>query len=241
LTIRPDPDGAATLNQRIRADLEAQILSGKLGPGDRIPFEHELVARYGCSRMTVNKVLSSLVEAGLIERRRRAGSFVRRPVSLSAVLTVSDIKTEITDRGAVYRYELLSREERTATAADRSALAAPRGARVIAVRCRHFAGPLPFALEERLLNLSAVPEVADADLAVEPPGSWLIAHVPWTEAEHRIAAIAADEPVAAALGVAIGTACLVVRRKTFRGGQTITSVALTYPGDRHELVARFTP
>ncbi|HUG61897.1 MAG TPA: histidine utilization repressor [Methylomirabilota bacterium] len=241
MTVKPDLGPSGTLNQRIRADLEARILSGELGPGDRIPFEHELVAQYGCSRMTVNKVLSSLVEAGLIERRRRAGSFVRRPVALSAVLTIADIKAEITERGEAYDYQLLSRDERAATAADRARLGVARGDRVIAVRCRHVAGARPFAVEDRLLNLSAVPEVAVADLSVEPPGRWLLAHVPWTEAEHRIAAVSADAATAEALGIPVGAACLVVRRKTFRGGQTITAVALTYPGDQHELVARFTP
>ena len=47
-----------------------RILSGEWPPGHRIPFEHELTARYGCSRMTVSKALGELVEAGLIERRR---------------------------------------------------------------------------------------------------------------------------------------------------------------------------
>ncbi len=229
------------LGQRIRADLERRILSGELGPGDRIPFEHELEAEYGCSRMTVNRVLSQLAEAGLIERRRRAGSFVRRPVALSAVLTIADIRAEILERGEAYAYQLLDREERAATPADRAALGLAPGARVLAVRCRHSAGDRPFALEDRLLNLAAVPEIAGVDLSVEPPGRWLIAHVPWTEAEHRIAAVAAEGATAEALDLAPGTACLVVRRKTFRAGQVITAVSLTYPGDQHELVARFTP
>lgn len=241
MTETADSDGAMPLGQRIRADLERRILSGELGPGDRIPFEYELVAQYGCSRMTVNKVLSQLVEAGLIERRRRAGSFVRRPVALSAVLTIADIRAEITERGDAYGYELVSRDRRPAGAADRALLAVPGDAPVLAVRCRHLAGARPFAIEDRLLNLSAVPEIERVDLAVEPPGRWLLAHVPWTEAEHRIAAVAADTATAASLDIAPGAACLVVRRKTFRGGQTITAVSLTYPGDQHELVARFTP
>ena len=61
------------LHSRIRSDFEERIMSGALKPGDRIPFEHELMAEYGCSRMTVNKAMSSLADAGLIHRRRRAG------------------------------------------------------------------------------------------------------------------------------------------------------------------------
>ncbi|MCF5941665.1 GntR family transcriptional regulator, partial [Xanthomonas perforans] len=67
-----------TLHQRIRQDLEQRIHSGDWPPGHRVPPEHELMAQYGCSRMTVNKVLGLLADAGMIERRRRTGSFVAR-------------------------------------------------------------------------------------------------------------------------------------------------------------------
>lgn len=233
--------GQATLHQRIRAELEQQILSGELAPGDRIPFEHELVARYGCSRMTVNKVLTALADAGLIERRRRAGSFVRRPGSLPAVLRVQDVRTDIEERGESYGYDLIDREERQATVADRRELGVGRGTPVLAVTCLHSGGRRPFAFERRVLNLSAVPEIRDADLARQSAGAWLLAHVPWTEAEHRIAAAPADAAAAEALGLPPGAPVLEVRRRTFRGGQTITAVRLAYPAGRHELVARFTP
>ena len=62
----------AALYQRIRNDLEARIMSGDWPPGHRVPFEHELMETYSCSRMTVNKVLSALADAGLVVRRRRA-------------------------------------------------------------------------------------------------------------------------------------------------------------------------
>ncbi|HEU6442679.1 MAG TPA: GntR family transcriptional regulator, partial [Microvirga sp.] len=64
------------LNQKIRRDIEGKIMSGEWPPGHRLPYEHELMAEYGCSRMTVSKVLSGLAVQGLITRRRRAGSVV---------------------------------------------------------------------------------------------------------------------------------------------------------------------
>ena len=82
------------LHQRISLDLEANIRSGAWPPGFRIPFEHELTAQYGCARATVNKAVSALVAAGLIERRRRAGSFVARPHLQSAVLEIPDIQAD---------------------------------------------------------------------------------------------------------------------------------------------------
>lgn len=231
----------AALHQRIRAEISEKILSGAWPPGARVPAEHELMAQYGCSRMTVNKALAPLAERGLIVRRRKAGSFVGRPKIHSAVLDIPDIAAEVADRGAAYGYELLARTVRRATEPDREVLGLSRAARVLALRCLHRADGAPFALEERLINLAAAPEAETVDFAASPPGGWLLSHIPWTEAEHRIGA--ANPPPAAArlLGIPATAACLVLERRTWRGGDGITHVTLTFPGEAYDLVARFTP
>ena len=228
-----------TLYKQIRHDIEHQILTGEWPPGHRIPFEHQLMARYGCSRMTVNKALSELAQADLIERRRRAGTFVRRPQHLSAVLKIVDIRAEITALGRSYGYELIDCSRRVANAADRARLGVKKACEVVAIACRHSADNVPFAIEDRLIDLEAVPEAAHADFAVEPPGSWLLHHVPWTEAEHTISAVVADDRSAAALDIAVGAPCLVIDRHTWRSARTITAVRLLYPGESHRLTARF--
>ena len=232
-----------SLHQRIRSDIEARILSGAWGPGDRIPYEHELMEQYGCSRMTVSKALSGLAETGLIERRRRAGSFVARPLAQSAVLQIPDIPAEIAARGDVYGYELLSCTRRRSTKLDRDRLRMDgrRAIPVLDLCCRHRARGEPFALEERLMNLAIVPEEAVKAFDTTPPGTWLLHHVPWTEAENRISAGPAGPAKAKLLGVSPESACLVVERRTWRGPDPVTFVRLTYPGHLYELVARFTP
>jgi GntR family histidine utilization transcriptional repressor len=230
-----------SLHQRIRSDIERRILSGEWGPGHRIPYEHELMAQYGCARMTVNKALSSLVDAGLIERRRRAGSFVRRPAGQSAILQIPDVEAEVRGRGESYRYELLSRSRRKATRLDRDRIGVSLGAPVLALQCLHFAGGTPYAVEDRLIALDTVPEAAAADFAGELPGTWLLRHVPWHEAEHNISAGNADARISDLLDLPPAAACLVVERRTWRSAQPITAVTFWYPGERQKLVARFTP
>ncbi len=231
----------ASLHRRIRAEISERILSGAWPPGHRVPAEHELMAEYGCSRMTVNKALAPLAEQGLIVRRRKAGSFVARPRIHSVVLDIPDIAAEVSTRGEPYGYELLSRTVRIATAQEAAELGLDRPAQVLALRCLHRASGRPFALEERLINLDAAPEAADADFAATPPGGWLLGHVPWTEAEHRISAANVQKPVAAILGIAPAAACLVLERRTWRGEDRITHVRLTFPGEAYDLVARFAP
>ena len=228
------------LHSRIRADVEARIVSGEWPPGHRIPYEHELTALYGCSRMTVSKALGELGRAGLIERRRKAGSFVRRPLAQSAVLEIHDVAAEIASLGAAYSYKLLSRTRRRATVRDRERLAVPQGAPLLALISRHDADGRPFCLEDRLIHLEAAPEAAEESFADEPPGAWLIARIPWTAAEHRIRATNA-EAAGGALDLPASAPCLVIERRTFLGDLAVTQVILTYPGAAHELVARFSP
>ena len=44
----------------------------------------------------------------------------------------------------------------------------------------------PLRSEDRLINVQAVPDALKQDFATTPPDTWLVGHVPWTEAEHRI-------------------------------------------------------
>ena len=226
-----------TLEARIRADLEQQIRSGALKPGERIPFEHELVARYGCARATVGKALASLARAGLIERRRKAGSFVARPHSEAAVLDIPDIAAAVAQRGGGYRFELRARAEEAADADGPFA----QGTRLLRLEGVHHALDGPFAHELRRISLAAVPEAEAADFSQTAPGLWLLDHVPWSEAEHRISAVGAAGTVAASLKLARGTPCLQLDRVTWRNGEPVTRVRQVFPGDRHDLVARFTP
>jgi GntR family histidine utilization transcriptional repressor len=237
---KPGVQGAA-LYQRIRNDLEASIMSGAWPPGHRVPFEHELMETYACSRMTVNKVLSALADAGLVVRRRRAGSFVSRPRVQSAILQIPDLKAEVEKRGERYGYRLLELRKRAASVRDKARLGVSGRAAVLALRCRHEAEGQPFAIEDRLINVAAVPEALKQDFSITPPNTWLVGHVPWTEAEHRITACNADTSVAADLEIDEGEACLVIERRTWRNGEPITAVRIIHPGQLYDLIARFTP
>ena len=231
---------AKTLHARIRRELEHMILSGEWPVGTRIPPEHELTAHYGCSRMTVNKAVSALVADGLITRNRRAGSFVAKPRMQSVVLHIPDIQQEVAARGAVYGYECIKIEHRPACCeylGEEGHLLGPS----LFIRSLHSSDGAPLLLEDRHIFLIAVPDAETVDFTTTPPSSWLLGHVPWTEAEHRISADIADTAAAKALTIAPGSACLVVERRTWRGSATLTRVRQIFRGDAYQLVARFAP
>lgn len=231
----------STLHQRIVVDIEGKIVSGEWPVGHRIPFEVDLAKHYGCSRMTVNKVLTQLARAGLIDRVKKSGSFVSQPQAHSAVLEINDIRKEVESLKLAYSFALTRRVRRKATGADRVLLDVPAGASVLALTCLHLASNKPFCLEERLISLDTVPGAATADFDTITPGQWLLREVPWSSAEHRISAAGSDAETSKALAVPANTACLVIERRTWSGAGPVTQVRFTYPGDRHALVATFTP
>lgn len=240
MTVRK-PASGGSLHHKILSEAQNKILSGEWAVGTRIPVEHELMKQYKCSRMTVSKVLTQLTHAGLIERKRKAGSFVRRPSSQSAVMHIADIKTEVAALGLPYRFELLHREKRRGSPEELGRFETRGGLQLVELVCRHFAGSQPFCIEHRLINLQAVPDAVDEPFVDEAPGAWLLRRVPWMLAEHRIRAVTSARSTLTQLKLKPGTACLVVERITRSKFNVITFVTLTYPGKLHELVASFTP
>lgn len=105
----------------------------------------------------------------------------------------------------------------------------------------HYADNLPFTMETRQINLEAVPQVEKLQFKDEPPGSWLLRNIPFTEGEHSIRAVSADNILAKSLQVVERTACISIARRTWLEGELITFVRLIYPGDRHRFVVRFKP
>lgn len=239
--MREDLSSMKHLHQRIRDDIEARIMSGEWPPGHRIPFEHELMAEYGCSRMTVNKVLSALASNGLITRRRRAGSVVAEPSTERAVLEIQDFALDAARAGTVYNFKILNLEIVSIDAVAAHRIGMPVGTEMLNVATLHLMDGVPGAYEQRLINLAAVPEAAKERFKQDPPGTWLLRQVPWTDAEHIVRAVNADSMLAKCLQIKAGDACLVLERRTWQAGSFVTEARITYPGERHHLIGRFSP
>jgi DNA-binding GntR family transcriptional regulator len=65
-----------SLSRRISDDLQAQIESGELQPGDKIPSARMLMATYECSITPVRLAIDRLKTLGLIVGHAGMGVFV---------------------------------------------------------------------------------------------------------------------------------------------------------------------
>jgi GntR family transcriptional regulator len=158
-------------NQPARYEQIAEFLRGLVStaePGDRLPSEAELCARFGVSRMTARQAMQKVANDGLIVRRRGAGTFVRdRPVprDLGSPLSFSG---SMRARGMTVCSETLEWGEMTPDEAERSALGLERGERgYVLERLRRVDGT-PMAIERvvmpRDLALSLDPGFQDGSL-----------------------------------------------------------------------------
>ncbi|MBG0791599.1 MAG: FadR family transcriptional regulator [Desulfovibrionaceae bacterium] len=69
--------GKKTISEEIAAQIRGMIDGGQLSPGDRLPAERVMAEMFGVSRTTVREGIKSLAEAGVLESRQGAGTFVR--------------------------------------------------------------------------------------------------------------------------------------------------------------------
>jgi GntR family transcriptional repressor for pyruvate dehydrogenase complex len=109
--------------------MTADITSGKLAPGEKLPTEQELIAASGVSRTVVREAVAALRAEGLVMTRQGVGAFVadntRRPFridldelkSLRETLQVMELRTGIEIEAAGLAAE-------RATAAEKKRIAA---------------------------------------------------------------------------------------------------------------------
>ncbi|WP_103335756.1 UTRA domain-containing protein [Pseudotabrizicola formosa] len=234
-------DSRTTHHDRILAELRDRITGGDWPPGFQLPFETALAERHGVSRMTMNKVLGQLTREGFLVRRKKLGTFVAQPMAQAAVMAIPDIEAEVRALGLEWRFALTLRALRPPRKDEMQAARLDAATEVLALEGVHYAGEQPFCHEARIINPVSAPAALEQDFRAVAPGQWLLRKIPWTSAEHRIRALNAPAPMARALALPVGEACLEVTRRTESAGLWVTLVSQTYPGARHQLVSRFTP
>jgi GntR family transcriptional repressor for pyruvate dehydrogenase complex len=84
----------------VASQLEAEVLSGGLEAGTKLPSERELAVRLGVSRPLVREALRSLVERGLVEISPGRGTFVRGASSTESIRVLGSLylRQKITPR-----------------------------------------------------------------------------------------------------------------------------------------------
>lgn len=222
--------------EEIRAEVLRRIRSRDWPPGALIPGEEALAEEFGVARATVNRALTALAEAGVLERKKRAGTRVAELPVRRARLEIPVIRLDVLGRGLAYDFSLLADRMEPAPPQVTARLGLPEGQPMRYLETLHQAEGRPFVLETRWLNPSVLPS-PPPDFAAVSANEWLVTHVSLVSGDIAFMADGAGPREAKALGVRTGTALLIAERTTFGTEGPVTLVRLAHaPGHRVQMV-----
>lgn len=225
---------------QIRRTIKHWILDKTYFVNDRIPPEQELAVQFNVNRMTIRQALSSLVEEGLLIRRRGGGTFVTcdekliqamslkhigmanelfLPLIKSKTLTVE--KTEVEPAPLIREKLELSDDDRYIVRIKRDRLV-PEGFR--AFTTNYLPLKIGRLLKEEDLKKRPLSKIMEDDLKIN-----------FIEAFQTIEASFADEEAAAHLGIPSGVGTLLAERIMYaEKGRPVELVRTIYEAARYK-------
>jgi GntR family transcriptional regulator len=221
----PDPESTAVdfdvdrsspvpLYYQLAQQLESAIEHGRLVPGSLLANEIELAGRLGLSRPTVRQAIQSLVDKGLLVRRRGIGtqvvhSQVKRPLELSSLYD------DLQAAGQSPATRVLRNETESASAEVAAALGVAEGSEVVTLERLRLTYGEPMAYLHNYLPVALL----DLDNAqLESTGLYRMmrsAGISLHSAHQAVGARNATADEAGLLTEEVGAALLTMRRTTY--------------------------
>ena len=214
--------------QDVRSEVLNRIHSRTWKPGNLIPNEADLAKEFGCARATVNRALRAVAEAGLLERKRKAGTRVAKTPVRKATLSIPIIRQEIENANQTYSYALISAKTVSPPTKIQARMKLAASASALKITALHLADGQAYMHEERWINIDAIPDILSVDLSVENANEWLVTHAPFTNGDIAFSAIQANTTIARKMGVNLNEALFMLDRTTWNEQVAITTVRMIF-------------
>jgi GntR family transcriptional regulator, phosphonate transport system regulatory protein len=215
--------------------ISADLAAGHYRPGDRLPTEAALSARFGVNRHTVRHALAALAERGLVHARQGAGVFAAlRPTTYPLGRRVR-FHQNVLAAGQTPSRRINRKETRPSDADEAQALRLRPGDPVHVIEGISLADGQPIAAFRSVFPAARFPDLIPA---LDTTGSITRALAAagladYTRLETRLTAGLADPVLALALQVAAGAAVLRTVAVNADAAQTPVEYGTTwFAGDR---------
>ena len=213
---------------------------GDFRPGDRIESEAELIKRFGVSRMTANRALRELQDAGVLVRLPGVGSFVADPSAKGHIIEIRNIADEIRARGHQHSAMVVKNVAEKANRKTAPLLGVAIGTPIFHSVVVHYESGTPIQLEERFVLGEAAPGYADVDFTTITPNAFLMSVAPLERVGHIVRAVLPGEDARELLDIKETEPCLLLIRKTWSRSRLVSYARLTHPSSRFEFEDSFT-
>ncbi|HET7026979.1 MAG TPA: GntR family transcriptional regulator [Candidatus Limnocylindrales bacterium] len=235
-TVRLDARGEDLAYVAVHRRLEADILTGRLAPGERLAPERELGVRLGVARNTLRRALLLLASQHLVEPRGRHGWVVAR----TAVTERLERPHGLTEWARRQGFEVTSRVLvaglRPAATGEATLLRLSPGEPVFDLERVRLIDGVALSLDRSILHARLLSALEGVDFGSASLYSTLRdrAGIISSRAEVVLRAVSADARTAALIGVAEGSALLEADETAYdQYGEPFEVATLLNRGDRY--------
>jgi GntR family phosphonate transport system transcriptional regulator len=225
--------------RQIADALTADIAAGHYAPGQQMPTEAALAARFAVNRHTVRRALAALAEGGLVRASQGRGTFVEEAPLAYPIGPRTRFSEIVTGAGREAWGDLLASATVPAGPEQAAALAIEPGAPILELLTIHRADDAPISTAQTWLPL---PRFSGFAAAYAERGSITRAFAAcdvhdYTRLSTRIRARPADAQEAERLDIAPGRVVMVVSSVNIdSAGLPIQANRTLFAADRVELV-----
>lgn len=159
---RIDRESPVPLYLQIRQQLML-LISGWTDASQRFPSDEELAQQFDVTKATIRQAIGDLTRAGLLRRRRGAGTFVVPPL-VERLKPSAEIEKNYNLSGGSVSYKIHSLRDRAATAAEAETLSLEVGTPVVWLRRVRSLAHVPVAIDDRVMS-RAVADRLELDAA----------------------------------------------------------------------------
>jgi GntR family transcriptional regulator len=147
--------------------LSGQIAAGVFARGQQLPSEHDLMAQFDCSRVTVRQALDNLRRSGMIASQRGKGYFVSRLTAVQDLQRLQSFGEIMAPFGVETSSDVLDIDERDASGDVAEALKICPGTRVTRIERLRIAGNTVVSLDISFFPLDVGERLTRLDLEKE--------------------------------------------------------------------------
>lgn len=216
---------AAAKHHEIRESIESDIQLGIYEVGQKLPTERELMHCFGVSRNPVQKAMSALVEAGIVTRKRGAGTVVA-----SAGLSINLLRMmdpTLTGPEMEGDHRVIDVQVSSAESFDLSRSVFDHGQpTALLTRLKLSGEGVPVALERCVINLNHAPELLSQNLeTLTTVAYYNLLRLPVRRANTALTAVHLNSEDAGQLDISAKVPVVRQERTTHLADESVVEVA----------------